>query len=215
MVARTMGKNAARKIRKIVEASPTPNQRMAKGIQAREDRLRKKFTMGRRARRGVSFCPNQTPIGIPEATAIKNPQLTRNSETMRSLASLPVRISSPNARTTAKGEGKALSWNTPADHTSVQPAHRAARTARGKTTDFMDFCFSVISINPHENRLPRNSWFAQPLPSKRLCGGCGRFPKLPECADECTMPGESLPPRRAVGRRASARSHLEIAPAIS
>src|SRR5579862_7785322 len=109
MVARTTGKKAARKIRKMVEASPTPNQRMAKGIQAREDRLRKKFTMGRRARRGVSFCPSQTPIGIPEATAIKKPQLTRNREIMRSFTNRPVRNSSANARTTARGEGKALS----------------------------------------------------------------------------------------------------------
>ena len=82
---------------------------MAKGIQASGERLRKKLAIGKRAKRGMSFCPSHSPIGIPRATAIENPQLTRKSETITSLASRPVRISTSKARTTASGEGKALS----------------------------------------------------------------------------------------------------------
>jgi len=55
MVDKTTGKNADRKIRKIGEASPTPNHRIAKGIHAKGDRLRKKLTMGEKCRSGQFF----------------------------------------------------------------------------------------------------------------------------------------------------------------
>src|ERR1700683_4095927 len=108
MVARTTGKNADRKMRKIGEASPTPNQRIAKGIHAKGERFRKKLTIGRNAVRTICFCPIQRPAGMPAATANPNPQVTRNSEVIRSVNRRPVRASSPNARRTSRGAGNAL-----------------------------------------------------------------------------------------------------------
>ena len=109
MVERITGKKADRKMRKIGEASPTPNHRIAKGIHANGERFLKKFTMGRNALRTVSFCPIHRPAGIPVTTAKPNPQVTRNSEVTRSVNSRPVRASSPKARSTARGAGNALS----------------------------------------------------------------------------------------------------------
>jgi hypothetical protein len=51
LVERTMGKNAAMKIRKMAGGSPMPSQRMANGIHASGERLLKKFTIGRNASR--------------------------------------------------------------------------------------------------------------------------------------------------------------------
>ncbi len=48
------GKTAAMKIRKIAGGSPMPSQRMANGIQASGDRLRKKLTSGSSAARARS-----------------------------------------------------------------------------------------------------------------------------------------------------------------
>ena len=47
IVAMTTGKNEAMKIKKIEGISPMPNHRMAKGIQASGERLRKKLTAGK------------------------------------------------------------------------------------------------------------------------------------------------------------------------
>src|ERR1035438_8059471 len=135
IVARTTGKNAARKMRKMVAASPTPNHRMANGIQASGDRLRKKFTIGSSARRAFKTCPSQRPAGRPNSTASAKPQLTRKRETTRSFGSRELRSSRPSARRTAQGEGKALSWNRPDAQTIVQTPTSKAATARGSRTE--------------------------------------------------------------------------------
>src|SRR5262245_53580848 len=109
IVASATGKKAARKIKKIGDASPTPNQRIANGIHASGDRLRKKLMIGRKAKRAARRCPIHKPIGIPVATAITKPQLTRNSQVVRSVERPPLHISSPKPCATATGDGKALS----------------------------------------------------------------------------------------------------------
>src|SRR5262250_1443116 len=109
IVANATGKNADRKIKKIDDESPTPNHRIANGIHASGDRLRKKLMIGRKAKRAARRCPIHKPIGIPVATAITKPQLTRNSEVIRSLKRRPLLISSPKPCATATGDGKALS----------------------------------------------------------------------------------------------------------
>src|SRR5262250_2685975 len=109
IVAKTTGKKADRKIKKIDDESPTPNHKIANGIHANGDRLRKKLMIGRKANRAASFCPSHNPIGTPSATAIAKPQLTRKSDVIRSLNRRPLRISSPKPRRTASGDGNALS----------------------------------------------------------------------------------------------------------
>ena len=135
VVDRTTGKNADKKIRKTGEASPTPNQRMANGIQASGERLRKKLTIGKNAVRTSSFCPIHRPAGIPVSTASPNPQVTRKSDVTRSVKSWPLRISAADARTTANGEGKALSWKIPLRQTTVQIAIMPITTAKGRTKE--------------------------------------------------------------------------------
>ena len=68
-VESTTGKKAAMKIRKIAGGSPMPSQRMANGIHASGDRLRKKFTSGSSAARAVAECPSSRPAGMPMAVA--------------------------------------------------------------------------------------------------------------------------------------------------
>ena len=144
MVASTTGKKTERKIRNMAAASPTPNQRMANGIQAKGERLRKKFVMGRKARRAESFWPIQTPAGIPKATANRNPQVTRNNDVTLSLSSLPVAISTPKPRTTASGDGNALRWKTPALQTTVQTTMKIAATSAGSRRARTVFLFSFM-----------------------------------------------------------------------
>src|SRR5262245_43335014 len=136
IVANATGKNADRKIRKIEDASPTPNHKIANGIHASGDRFRKKLMIGRKAIRAARRCPIHKPIGTPVATAITKPQLTRKSEVIRSLKSRPLRVSSPKPRSTASGDGKALSRKTPAFHTAVHNAMRTATTPSGRRLDF-------------------------------------------------------------------------------
>ena len=107
---------------------------MANGIQASGERLRKKLTIGSSARRAFKTCPSQRPAGRPNSTASAKPQLTRKKETTRSFGSRELR-SSPRARRTARGEGKALSWNRPDAQTSVQTPTSKAATARGSRTE--------------------------------------------------------------------------------
>ena len=107
---------------------------MAKGIQARGERFRKKFIGGSSANRARRLRPIHSPTGMPSATARKKPSVTRNNDAVRSVASLPLRISSANARPTAAGEGNALSWNTRACHTKVQSSVSAANVTSGRKT---------------------------------------------------------------------------------
>src|SRR5450631_3205458 len=137
MVANTTGKNADRKIRKIGEASPTPNHKIAKGIHANGERLRKKLTIGRNAFLASSPWPNQSPAGMPVITADAKPQVTRNIEVIRSVNKRPLTSSSRKARRTARGAGNALSWKIPLRQTTVQRKMKAATTAKGKASDWM------------------------------------------------------------------------------
>src|SRR5450631_4241929 len=137
MVANTTGKNAERNIRNIGDASPTPNHRIAKGIHANGDRLRKKLTIGRNAFLAINPWPIQRPTGIPEITAKAKPQVTRNIEVIRSVNKRPLTNSSRNARITASGAGNALSWKTTHRQTMVQRNIKAATNAKGNARDWM------------------------------------------------------------------------------
>src|SRR5678815_3723457 len=79
-VARTSGKNEAIKIKNTVGKSPTPNHKIAKGIHASGDKLRKKLINGRNAVRVLAWCPSQRPTGTPVNTARANPVVTRNKD---------------------------------------------------------------------------------------------------------------------------------------
>src|SRR5579875_2299432 len=82
-----MGKNTDIKMRKMAGGSPTPNQVIAKPIQARGDRLRKKLMLGRRAVRTHGLWPSHRPMGMPRRTAMLNPAATRHRETIISCQS--------------------------------------------------------------------------------------------------------------------------------
>ncbi len=112
LVASTSGKNAVMKIRKIEGTSPMPNHKMANGIQASGERLRKKFTAGSSARRTRTRSPSQSPMGMPSATASPNPAVTRKTEATMSSSRLPCRSFSRNPRQTSIGEGNAEPGNT-------------------------------------------------------------------------------------------------------
>ena len=62
-VESTTGKKAAMKIRKMAGGSPMPSHRMAKGIQASGERLRKKLTRGRNAWRARAEWPRSETGG--------------------------------------------------------------------------------------------------------------------------------------------------------
>ena len=68
-VPTTIGKNDERKIRKIGERSPTPNQRIASGIQAIGEIGRRPWTSGFRNACAVPNQPISMPTGIASATA--------------------------------------------------------------------------------------------------------------------------------------------------
>ena len=85
------------KIRKIAGGSPMPSQRIANGIHASGDRLRKKLTSGRNAARARAECPSSRPAGTPRTTASRNPADTRNSDATASTSSRPLRQLQPHA----------------------------------------------------------------------------------------------------------------------
>src|SRR5580704_4794137 len=158
IVASTRGKNTDKKMRNVADASPTPNQRIANGIQASGDRLRKKLTTGRKAARAHAFCPIQRPIGIPVRAARRNPKVTRKSDVTRSVKRRPFRISSAKPRTTSSGAGKALAWNTPLAQTALHIAIRAATTSSGRPTaetNLVAFNSDVLLGEATELRTPR------------------------------------------------------------
>jgi hypothetical protein len=81
---------------------------------------------------------------MPATTANPNPQVTRNSEVMRSVNRRPVRASLPNARRTSRGAGNALGWKTPLRQTMVQITISAATTVSGRATDRMVPIFVIV-----------------------------------------------------------------------
>ena len=126
VVERTTGKKAAMKMRNTAGGSPMPSQRIAKGIHASGERLRKKLTSGRKASRALAECPSSNPAGTPRPTARTNPRLTRNSDAMASLTSLKFDNSATRPCATAHGVGNSDSGNRPIEAVS---AHRATRAA--------------------------------------------------------------------------------------
>ncbi len=129
VVESTTGKKAAMKIRKTAGASPMPSQRIANGIHASGDRLRKKFTSGRNASRARAEWPSSRPAGTPRPTARKNPRPTRNSDAIASLTSLKFDSSATSPRATAHGVGKSDSGNQPIDAIAAHTATSAAGPA--------------------------------------------------------------------------------------
>ena len=69
MVATTMGKNAARKIRKIAAALVTPKSTIAIGIQARAEIGRRNWTTGFAAMASAAEEPMSSPSGRPRSSA--------------------------------------------------------------------------------------------------------------------------------------------------
>ena len=126
VVESTIGKNAAMKIRKIAGGSPMPSQRIANGIQASGDRLRKKLTSGRKAARARAECPSSRPAGTPRTTASRNPAETRNSDAIASFTSRPLLNSNHTPRATSQGCGKSDGGKSRADDTA---AHSRTSTA--------------------------------------------------------------------------------------
>src|SRR5262245_12165020 len=134
LVAKTIGKNAVMKIRKIDGTSPIPNHRIANGIQASGERLRKKLTAGRNARRTRTRSPSQSPTGMPSPTARPKPIVTRNSEATTSSKSDPRVAFSTNPRTTSSGDGKAVDGNTSNRDRAAQIASATSAIPAGRTT---------------------------------------------------------------------------------
>jgi hypothetical protein len=106
------GKKVARNIRKIAGLSPIWNHNIAKGIQARGDKERKKLSTGRMAVFQFRFLPSQSPIGMARHADDKNPMATLHKEATISFNKRAVESSSPKLFTTDRGEGNAYSGKT-------------------------------------------------------------------------------------------------------
>ncbi len=76
-------KKEAMKISQMAARSPTPNQRMAIGIQASGEIGRSTCTSGFHAASARRERPSAMPAGMASAAASRNPQVTRNSEATR------------------------------------------------------------------------------------------------------------------------------------
>src|SRR5574338_660897 len=107
MVASASGKKVAINIRNTAGLSPIWNQSMAKGIHARGDKKRKKFSMGTKAFLAYKCWPSHSPNGIPNAADSTKPIATRHKEAMISFIKRPARNSSLKLFITAAGDGMA------------------------------------------------------------------------------------------------------------
>ena len=122
------------KIRKIAGGSPMPSQRMANGIQASGERLRKKFTSGRNAWRAQRRVPEQEARRHAQEHGQEEPARRRGRAT-RSASSRrrPLRSSATRPRATASGWG-----NSDAGRRRATPRpprrRRAAPGRRGRST---------------------------------------------------------------------------------
>src|SRR4029453_584538 len=79
-VCTIVGNTDDRKIRKIGDTSPTPNHRMAMGIQAIGEMGRRIWTMGFNVANAPLTHPIKRPNGIATTTASKKPAPTLNSD---------------------------------------------------------------------------------------------------------------------------------------
>src|SRR5205807_1560989 len=123
LVARTMGKNDARKTRKIGERSPTPNHRIASGIQAIGEIGRSIWTVGLNAVKAVRYHPISIPNGSASSSAIPYPNVTRYSDAVTCRSRVPsfARLAMP--RSTAGGVGKMGLPPAANHHTAGSPTH--------------------------------------------------------------------------------------------
>src|ERR1700691_764881 len=106
VVCTTIGKTDAMKIRKIGDALPTPNQRMAIGIQAMGEMGRRIWNTGFSVSNAPATHPIQRPAGTATRTASPKPTATRISEAPMSTHSVPSRASSKAPVSTCQGVGK-------------------------------------------------------------------------------------------------------------
>ena len=106
VVCTTIGNTDEMKIKKIGEAFPTPNQRMAMGIQAMGDIGRSIWKIGFNVVKAPRTHPIHSPSGTAKATASRNPLPTRNRDAPMCSHSTPFCISSPVPITTCHGVGK-------------------------------------------------------------------------------------------------------------
>src|ERR1700754_537531 len=142
-----MGKNVVMKIRKMAGASPIPNQRIAKGIQASGERLRKKLTIGSSALRARTRVPSHSPAGTPSRIANVNPVPTRKSDATMSVAKRPVEASSISPFTTVHGAGKAEEGKTPLQASSPHIARKMSAVPHG-AHDLLDASLSTVKLLP-------------------------------------------------------------------
>ena len=105
MAVRSKGKKQPTKMRKMAARSPTPNQRMAIGIQASGEIGRKICTSGLKAISARRYQPIVSPRGIAVTAARRKPQVTRKSEATTYFSSSPCCRRSPMPRTTPHGPG--------------------------------------------------------------------------------------------------------------
>ena len=133
LVARTIGKNAVMKIRKIDGTSPMPNQRIANGIHASGERLRKKFTAGSSARRTRSAQPEPETERDAErhrqAEAHGHAEQRRDDVVERASRD---RAFSTNPRATSTGEGNAVDGKTSKRDSAVQSKRATSATPTGR-----------------------------------------------------------------------------------
>src|SRR4051812_4315882 len=101
-----IGNTLAKKIRNIGAASDTPNQKMARGIQAMGEMGRNTWNIGLNAWYAIGNQPRTSPTGTPNNTAMAKPQVTRNSEATMYLSKSPSSASSTMPMTTSMGVGK-------------------------------------------------------------------------------------------------------------
>src|SRR4029453_18940217 len=80
IAATTIGKNEARKIRKIAAVLLTPNSTIATGIHASGLIGLRNWITGFMARAADAYQPSASPTGMPTTSASEEPAATRTSE---------------------------------------------------------------------------------------------------------------------------------------
>src|ERR1700682_2681269 len=106
IVVTTIGKNEARKIRKIVAKFEMPKRTIETGIQASGLIGRSTWMTGFTARAAFQDHPRKRPVGRPSAKARPYPAPTRKSESPAYRSRTPRAASSRKPEATASGEGK-------------------------------------------------------------------------------------------------------------
>ena len=130
VVCTTIGNTDEMKIRKIGEALPTPNQRMAMGIQAMGEIGRSIWKIGFNVVNAPRTHPIQSPSGTAKATASRNPLPTRNRDAPMCSHSIPFCDQLSVPVTTCHGVGKMTLLRLYDDHPPRGDQHRHHRQRR-------------------------------------------------------------------------------------